>query len=599
MSNDLYWRDTYSTFGPIFYELLGYYESHYNREPIHIIDYAKVNASSEILPIYGESPLPKYAMYLSQLPLVNRLTEIRQLAYTYILFPGATHTRYEHSRGVMHRCSSIFNKLVEKIQSDCKDKDIIITNDDKIVIEVAALLHDLGHPAWGHALDGITGFVVQLLGETVKYLFAPRKLDIAITLYLLLQNDQMQKALEFCSKDIKDAKTKEMFGKIVAQIVMEEEEPLFSEIKGDAALITKIHLLTTILGTYRGRGGINTDRLDWLIRDAHHSNLGARLDIATLKKYNRFIELNKTDNFKVGIKDCEFSFIDDPGFNAMMKELREKIYSEIYEGIERSFSDSLLTRLAYSAVRVINTVGNSFASASITARAVMGYLLMYDSLMKEFTSRILQLAKQYRQLLGLPDPSIRFIAKSYDLFKLSEGIKYIMHSLSSKMLKAEYLESMDIHFNYVELEQIGKKLTVVPADAFSKLIERAFKASKATDACKLAILFQNILAASRINVIGAMKVYVLESELQKEFKDENIWLLVNYYFFRKFDDCFKEIQDPVSLKEVLEKELKPTPIFFIITDKMDSGKTKKIFEALCRHILANFHAYFQSIETAQ
>ena len=58
------------------------------------------------------------------------------------------------------------------------------------------------------------------------------------------------------------------------------------------------------------------------------------------------------------------------------------------------------------------------------------------------------------------------------------------------------------------VEQMGKKLTIVLADAFSKLIERAFNASKTTDACKLATLFQNILAASRINVIGALKVYL-------------------------------------------------------------------------------------------
>jgi len=594
MSNDLYWRDTYSTFGPLFYELLGYYESRYNRDPIQIIDYAKVDTSSEVLPIYGESSLPKYAMYLSQLPLVNRLTEIRQLAYTYILFPGATHTRYEHSRGVMRRCSTIFDKLVEKIQSDCKD--ISVTDDDKTVLEIAALLHDLGHPAWGHALDGITGFVVQLLDETVKYLFAPRKLDITITLYLLLQNDQMKKALKFCSQEVEDKKTREMFGEIVAQIVMEEEEPLFQKMKNDKTLITKIHLLTTILGTYHGRGGINADRLDWLIRDAHHSNLVAKLDATTLEKYNHFIELNKTDKFKVGIKDCEFSFIDDLEFKATMDELREKIYSEIYEGIERSFSDSLLTRLAYSAVRVINTVGNSFASASITARAVMGYLLMPDSLMKELTSRVLRLAKQHRELLGLPTPSARFVSKSYDLFKLSEGIKYIMHSLSSKAVKEEYLERIGIRFNYVELEQIGKKLIIVPADAFSQLIERAFKGSKATDACKLAILFQNIVAASRINVIGAMKVYTLESALQDAYKDEDVWLLVNYYFFRRFDDYFKTAHDLASLKEVVVEKLKSIPILFIITNKMDLSKTKKILEELCSNIIANFFTYFQSIE---
>jgi HD superfamily phosphohydrolase len=225
MSAAPYWSDIYNTFGSLFYDLIGFYELQFNRDPTRMVEYDKIQPSSEVLPIYGESALPRYAMYLCQLPLVNRLTEIKQLAYTCVLFPGATHTRYEHSRGVMHKGASLLYKI--KKGSKKKNRGITVTNDDKVVLDIAALLHDLGHPAWGHALDGITGYVVQLFREIDLYLFSPRKLDITITLYLLLENAQLRKALSICSREVKNKKLRELFDKVIAQIIMEEEWPLF------------------------------------------------------------------------------------------------------------------------------------------------------------------------------------------------------------------------------------------------------------------------------------------------------------------------------------------------------------------------------------
>lgn len=167
-----YGSDIYRIFSPFFYDLVGLYEINFNRDPKHLVDYDKVPNSSEILPIYGESALPKYALYLAQLPIVNRLSEIKQLAYTYILFPGATHTRYEHSRGVMYKGLILLDKSRELLKKECQ---ITLTEDDELIVGISGLLHDLGHSAWGHALDGISGYVVELLEEISYYLFSPKK----------------------------------------------------------------------------------------------------------------------------------------------------------------------------------------------------------------------------------------------------------------------------------------------------------------------------------------------------------------------------------------------------------------------------------------
>jgi hypothetical protein len=597
VTSNIYWRDTYTIFGPIFYELVGYYESSYNRDPERILQYEKVDSSSEVLPIYGITTLQKHIMYLVQLPLVIRLREIRQLSNTHILFPGATHTRYEHSLGVMQKSCSILSKLSATVLKDCEPKGFKITNDEQVVLGIAALLHDLGHPAWGHALDGITGFVVQLLGRTMETLFAPKKLDSAITLYLLLQNDQMKKALDVCSQEINDASIKSNLGKIVAQIIMEEKKPLFEEMTKDPLIVQKIHLLTTILGTYHKVGGINCDRIDWIARDAHHANLGSKLEEEDVKKYFSFIDKVKSDNFSVNVKDCAFCFVNDQIFMDDMDYLREKIYEKIYEGLERSFSDSLLIRLFHSATSVLDNAGNSFASPSITARAIMGYLLMPDNRVKDYTGQILLRAKENQQLLDSA-PAAGFISKSYELLKLfDESVVYIMHYLSSKAPEEMHSEKLGLDFGIVRLDQINQTMIVVTSKVLSNLIEHAVKASKSDITVSIAIVFQDLLLASRTNPIAALKIQTLEALLDKQYPADNVGVLVNYYFFRRLEDCFKrKVTDLDSLKQVLEIELKSTPIFFILTSTGNSAKIKQIFELLSDNLVLNFAQYFQAIE---
>jgi hypothetical protein len=579
--------------------MVGFYELQFNRDPIRLLDYEKTCESSEILPIYGKSSLPRYAMYLSQLPLVNRLTEIKQLAYTFVLFPGATHTRYEHSRGVMYRGAKLLENVKLILNKKREIERVAITDDDKIILEVAGLLHDLGHPAWGHALDGITGYVVELLREVSIYLFPPKKLDITITLYLLLMNNQMGKALDICSKEIKDEKSRQLFTKLIAQTIMEEEDPLFEEIANDQKLLLKTHIYTSILGSYHGRKpGINADRLDWLIRDFHHANLVSKLYKKTSDNYYKFVELNRKDNFKIDVDDEGFCFIDDIQFSKLMKSLREKIYSTIYEGIERSFTDSLLIRLAYSTIAVINTIGNDIASAPVTTRAIMGYLLMYDFLMKEYTTRALHLAKEHIKLLGMPDPTTRFIERSDDLQSIADDIKCIMHYLASVTPSKVSSDRLKIEFEYVELTQIDKTLAILTASAFGELVCRAQKTIKAETRDKLGSFFQNIVAASRINAIGALRVPALESNLQADFPEAKPYLLVNYYFFRKLYDLSKDemITDFEQLKTLLEKNFKSTPLFFAIIEKSDTNTISQILEKLCTDILQRLIEVFHVLK---
>ncbi len=78
---------------------------------------------------------------------LQRLRYIRQLGPCYYVYPGAEHTRFQHSIGVMWLARKALNFL--------KLKDYQIDEFLSTSILVAALTHDLGHSPFSHALEGV------------------------------------------------------------------------------------------------------------------------------------------------------------------------------------------------------------------------------------------------------------------------------------------------------------------------------------------------------------------------------------------------------------------------------------------------------------
>ena len=91
-------------------------------------------------------------------PAFQRLRHIHQLALCYLVYPGATHRRFEHSLGVMELASRIFDVVTD--QGNLTDQARSIVPDDphklhywRQVLRVAALCHDTGHLPFSHAAE--------------------------------------------------------------------------------------------------------------------------------------------------------------------------------------------------------------------------------------------------------------------------------------------------------------------------------------------------------------------------------------------------------------------------------------------------------------
>ena len=92
--------------------------------------------------IHGQFKLGGVAQDLLSTPEMNKLSHIKQLGLAHLVFPGAHHTRFEHSLGASH----IAGRMADSLSLDDIDAD---------TLRVAAMLHDVGHGPYSHTLEHI------------------------------------------------------------------------------------------------------------------------------------------------------------------------------------------------------------------------------------------------------------------------------------------------------------------------------------------------------------------------------------------------------------------------------------------------------------
>ncbi|HJK38378.1 MAG TPA: HD domain-containing protein, partial [Methanocorpusculum sp.] len=161
-------------------------------------------------PVHGYIEVPTEILPLVDSPALQRLHHIRQLGFAYLVYPGANHTRFEHSLGAMHLASLLCRHLgfgTAETRTIC----------------CAALLHDIGHGPYSHASERL-----------------------------------MQEYTQFSHDDIREQLKEPILAK---QLEINSISP--DEV---AALISGSHRYAGII-----HGDLDVDRMDYLLRDAHYT----------------------------------------------------------------------------------------------------------------------------------------------------------------------------------------------------------------------------------------------------------------------------------------------------------------------------------------
>jgi uncharacterized protein len=131
-------------------------------------------------PVYGFITVPfDITQEIIEHPWFQRLSRIRQLGLTYLVYPGALHTRFHHALGAMQLMSGAIETL--------RYKGHAISNSEAEAATVAILMHDIGHGPYSHALENL---LVNVSHEYLSALFMEtinkqlnNKLDEALAIF--------------------------------------------------------------------------------------------------------------------------------------------------------------------------------------------------------------------------------------------------------------------------------------------------------------------------------------------------------------------------------------------------------------------------------
>jgi HD superfamily phosphohydrolase len=90
-------------------------------------------------------------LHLINTPEFQRLRRIRQLGVSSMTYPGAEHSRFIHSLGVMNFAQRILGSLLHRYREDSAAADVLHTHER--TVKAAALLHDVGHGPYSHMIE--------------------------------------------------------------------------------------------------------------------------------------------------------------------------------------------------------------------------------------------------------------------------------------------------------------------------------------------------------------------------------------------------------------------------------------------------------------
>lgn len=132
-------------------------------------------------PVYGFVSIPDTLVFdLVEHPYFQRLRRIKQLGLSHLVYPGALHTRFQHSLGALH--------LMQNAISVLRAKGNDINEQEAQAVLIAILLHDMGHGPYSHTLEH--SIVENISHEKLSQLFLKfmnqhfdQKLELAVKIF--------------------------------------------------------------------------------------------------------------------------------------------------------------------------------------------------------------------------------------------------------------------------------------------------------------------------------------------------------------------------------------------------------------------------------
>lgn len=193
--------------------------------------------------IHGFIELNEWERDIINHPVFQRLRRIRQLSLTDMVYPGAMHNRFEHSLGVMHVATRMFDEIVKRridfLKSELHFNDAGLEK-DRAIVRLSALLHDIGHAPFSHASEELMD--KDSNGNPYEH------------------EDYSAAAAVFLMKDVIESHPLNQNYEIKAQDI--------ADFLNGSSKLSRRMLWRNLVSSQ-----LDADRADYLLRDSHHTGV--------------------------------------------------------------------------------------------------------------------------------------------------------------------------------------------------------------------------------------------------------------------------------------------------------------------------------------
>ncbi|MBC8418744.1 MAG: HD domain-containing protein [Desulfobacterales bacterium] len=202
--------------------------------------------------LWGTTKLNPTEIRFLDTPLIQRLRQIHQTGCSYFTFPSTTHTRFEHTLGVMLKVEQLGEAIIKNSEEKRLDQK------DIGQMRLAALFHDIGHGPFSHTSEEIYGIMPHI--ECLRERFPGAK-PHEILGYLILTSPRFK---AFCETGV-DANKTDVNPEKLANYIVGQSRDLENPYKRELI-----------------NGPFDADKLDYLFRDSHFSGLPMSVDLDRL-----------------------------------------------------------------------------------------------------------------------------------------------------------------------------------------------------------------------------------------------------------------------------------------------------------------------------
>ncbi|XP_014890782.1 deoxynucleoside triphosphate triphosphohydrolase SAMHD1-like [Poecilia latipinna] len=342
-------------------------------------------------PIHGSVELPPLLVKIIDTPQFQRLRNIKQLGGNSYVYPGANHTRFEHSIGVAYLAGELVKALRER------QPELKITERDVLCVQIAGLCHDLGHGPFSHLYDGM--FIPQMQPD-VKQKWKHETASVEMFDHMVKENkldEEMKKDQEFNkelnSPDISDDMLKEKIKKdlkfikdLINPEISDEEKKAFTGRGEDKSFLYDI--------VANKRNGIDVDKWDYFARDCHYLGMKNSFD------YRRLILSARVCEWKGRNEIC---FRDKELFNLYdMFYTRFSLHRRAYQHKTGNIIERMITEAFVKANEYIQIKGSRGQTFNLlTAKDDMeAYTKLTDNVFEQILNDDNQNMREAKEILG-------------------------------------------------------------------------------------------------------------------------------------------------------------------------------------------------------